>query len=65
MATAYVPRAVGIVASVLLGAGAVGPLVRTMLVEIQLDDVSTGRFHLLPALLHRHRHPDADRPRRG
>lgn len=34
----------------MLGAGAVGPLVKTMLVEVQLDDVSEPRAQILLGL---------------
>lgn len=38
------------IASLMLGAGAVGPLVKTMLVEVQLDDVSEPRAQILLGL---------------
>jgi len=50
MAASHFSRTAGVIASLMLGAGAVGPLVKSMLVEVQLDDVSEPRAQILLGL---------------
>ncbi len=50
MAAGHFPRTLGITGSVLMGAGAVGPLVKSMLIEIRLDDVSAPRAQIILGL---------------
>jgi len=49
MAASHFSRTAGVIASAMLGAGAVGPLVKSMLVNVQLDDVSEPRAQILLA----------------
>jgi hypothetical protein len=50
MAAGHFPRTLGLAGSVLLGAGAIGPLVKTLLLEVQLDDISAPRSQILLGL---------------
>lgn len=50
MAASTFSRTAGVLASVMLGAGAIGPLAKSMLVNVQLDDVSEPRAQILLGL---------------